>query len=63
MSKSSAKSSRLMSKAQRKVAARKAARAAWTFMHSKPYQSIKNSNRTDAAKRKAIEALKARRAA
>lgn len=43
--------------------ARKAANAAWRFMHSKPYQAIKNSNRTDAQKRKAIEALKARRAA
>jgi hypothetical protein len=32
-------------------------------MRSKPYQAIVNSNRTAAAKRSAIEALKARRAA
>lgn len=52
-----------ISSASRSRIARKAANNAWTFMHSKAYQAIKNSSRTDAAKRKAIEALKARRAA
>lgn len=52
-----------LSHAKRSKIARSAANSAWEFMHSKAYQSIKNSSRTDAAKRKAIEALKARRAA
>jgi hypothetical protein len=52
-----------ISAAKRSTIAKRAAASAWKFMHSKPYQAIVNSNRTDAAKRKAIEALKARRAA
>jgi hypothetical protein len=66
MSKSAKKSVRKVtsiSSARRSKIARSAANSAWRFMHSKPYQAIKNSSRTDAAKRKAIEALKARRAA
>lgn len=51
-----------LSAAKRSTIARSAARAAWKFIHSKPYQQIVNSNRTDAQKRKAIEALKERRA-
>jgi hypothetical protein len=51
-----------LSAAQRSKIARSAAKSAWQFMHSKPYQAIVNSSRTDAAKRKAIDALKERRA-
>jgi hypothetical protein len=52
-----------LSAAKRSSIARRAAQSAWNFMRSKPYQAIVNSNRTAAAKRSAIEALKARRAA
>ena len=63
MSKSAKKSVHTMSEKDRSNAARKAAANAWKFMHSKAYQSIRNSNRTPKQKRAAIEALKARRAA
>ena len=53
----------VISKSRRSSIARAAAKSAWQFMNSRAYQAIKNSSRTDAAKRKAIEALKARRAA
>jgi hypothetical protein len=52
---------KLMTHAQRSQASRIAARDAWSFMNSKPYQAIKNSNRTHAQKRAAIEKLKASR--
>lgn len=52
-----------ISSAKRSQIARKAAANAWRFMHSKAYVAIKNSSRTESGKRKAIEALKARRAA
>ena len=55
--------SKHLSHAQRSAVSRQAGFAAQKFMHSKAYQAIKNSNRTYAAKRKAIEALKERRAA
>jgi len=60
MSKSAKKSSTL-SHAQLSKIARRAANSAWAFMRSKPYVAIKNSNRTPAQKRTAIEALKAKR--
>jgi len=53
----------VLSAAKRSKIAYRAAKSAWAFMHSKQYQAIKNSSRTPAAKRTAIEALKARRAA
>jgi hypothetical protein len=65
-SKKSAKSTAkvaVLSHAKRSSIARRAANSAWTFMRSKAYQAIRNSSRTPAAKRAAIEALKARRAA
>ena len=54
--KAATKTVKLMNAKQRSAAAN-----AWSFMKSKPYQRIKNSNRTDAQKRTAIEALKERR--
>jgi hypothetical protein len=48
---------------QRVKIAKSAAANAWSFMKSRAYQAIKSSNRTDAQKRTAIEALKAKRAA
>jgi hypothetical protein len=53
-----------LSPAQRRAAAQLAAKNAWIFMHSKPYQAIKNNSKLSKnAKRKAIDALKAKRAA
>ena len=64
VSKKSTPKRKLMTPAQRSNAAKLAAAAAWKFMNSKPYQSIKNNSRlTDAQKRQRIDALKAKRAA
>jgi hypothetical protein len=57
------KASNVLNHEQRSKIAKSAAASAWSFMKSRAYLAIKNSNRTDAAKRTAIEALKARRTA
>jgi hypothetical protein len=51
-----------LSKAAKSAIARKAANSAWRFMHSPAYRRIADSNKTDAQKRKLIDALKAARA-